>query len=306
MPNGWWQRSLRGPRPPSESWPRVWESNGRSTSAVQKTPKVQGRVQCLEAAVAALGPEDCAARTVIEAALQRARDEKPADQSHQRARWTPDVVQERARVRVTRLEQALQAMGDLKCAEADMLQEALKRARQSAQERPLANQISECTRFIERATHRVAKIDAEREAEVAALEEARSRLSRLEAQSKMCPPDVPMSTATNTGSDVISELEELKAKLASTERERDEALAAPACKRQAMSRTLVVREGTPPPIPDSMIPADLSSWMDDRHAELFAAITAGDQVRTQRLTSMMAECVDRLNQLLSSRTTPGS
>ena len=46
-----------------------------------------------------------------------------------------------------------------------------------------------------------------------------------------------MSTATKTGSDVIAELEELKAKLVSTERERDEALAAPACKRQAMSRT---------------------------------------------------------------------
>ena len=30
---------------------RVWESNGRSTSAIQKTSKVQGRVQCLEAAV---------------------------------------------------------------------------------------------------------------------------------------------------------------------------------------------------------------------------------------------------------------
>ena len=133
--------------------PRVWESNGRSTSAVQKTPKVQGRVQCLEAVVAALGPEDGAARTVIEAALQRARDEKPADQSYQHTRWTPDVVQERARVRVTRLEQALQAMGDLQCAEADMLQEALKRARQSAQERPLANQISECTRFIKRSTN---------------------------------------------------------------------------------------------------------------------------------------------------------
>ena len=288
MPNGWWQRSLRGPRPPSESWPRVWESNGRNTSAVQKTPKVQGRVQCSEAAVAVLGPEDGVGRTMIEAALQRARDEKPADQSHQRTRWSPDVVQERAR--------ALQAMGDLQCPEADMLQETLKRARQSAQERPLANQISECTRFIERSTHRLAKIDAEREAEVAALEEARSRLVRLEAQSTMCP-DVPMSTATKTGSDVIAELEELKAKLVSMERERDEALAAPACKRQAMSRTVMVREGTPPPIPDSRIPAELSSWMDDRHAELFAAITAGDQVRTQRLTSMMAECADRFNQL---------
>ena len=66
-------------------------------------------------------------------------------------------------------------------------------------------------------------------------------------------------------------------------------LFAPACKRQAMSRTAVVLPDTPP-IPDSFVPADLSSWMNDRHAELFAAISTGDQVRSQRLTSMMVEC----------------
>ena len=213
--------------------------------------------------MAVLGPEDGAAKTVIEAALQRARDEK-SDQLHQRSRWTPDVVQERTRVRVTRLEQALQAMGDLQCAEADMLQGALKRAHQSAQECPLANQISECT-LIERSTHRLAKIDAEREAEVAALEEARSRLAR-EAQSKMCPPDVPMSTATKTGSDVIAELEELKR-------------SSLACKRQAMSRTLMVRERTPPQIPDSMIPAELSSRPGEVNVEV--AVEQGPRLAPQ-------------------------
>ena len=54
-----------------------------------------------------------------------------------------------------------------------------------------------------------------------------------------------------------------------------------------MSRTtVVVFPGTPPQIPDSFVPAP--SWMDDRHAELFAL--NWDQVRTQSLTSMMAEC----------------
>ena len=72
--------------------------------------------------------------------------------------------------------------------------------------------------------------------------------------------------------------------------------------RQAMSRTAVVLPGTPPPIPDSFVPADLSAWKDDRHAELFAAISIGDQVRTQRLTSLMAECAERLHQLTSART----
>ena len=87
----------------------------------------------------------------------------------------------------------------------------------------------------------------------------------LEAQAAVLPPDVPRHTLAV---DVSVELEELRAKLASTEWERDEALSAPACKRQAMSRTVVVLPGTPPPIPDSFVPACLSSWMDDRHAEL--------------------------------------
>ena len=190
-------------------------------------------------------------------------------------------------------------MGDMQGPEVEFLQDALKRARQAAQERPLASQLSECRRFIERSERRLEKIDAERAAESAQLNEARSRLTRLEAA--VLPPDIPRQFTV----DVSVELEELRAKLVSTERERDEALSAPVCKRQAMSRTAVVLPGTPPQIPDSFVPADLSSWMDDRHAELFTAISIGDQVRTQRLTSMMAECAERLHQLTRSRPSSG-
>ena len=38
----WWQRSIGGSRFPSEVWPNVWGSNGRSSSAVQKVPKTKG------------------------------------------------------------------------------------------------------------------------------------------------------------------------------------------------------------------------------------------------------------------------
>ena len=186
------------------------------------------------------------------------------------------------RCKVRRFEEALKAMGDMQGPEVEVLQDALKRARQAAQERPLASQLSECRSFIERSERRLEKIDAERAAETLQLNEARSRLSRLEAQAAVLPPDVPRHTPA---ADVSVELEELRAKLASTERERDEALSAPACYRQAMSRTAVVLGGTKPPIPDSFVLTDLSAWMDDRHVELFAAIQIGDQVRTQRLTS---------------------
>ena len=60
--------------------------------------------------------------------------------------------------------------------EVEFLQDALKRARQAAQERQLANQMAE-RRFIERSERRLRKINAERAAESAQLNEARSRLT---------------------------------------------------------------------------------------------------------------------------------
>ena len=175
-------------------------------------------VQCLEAVC----DSSWAARIVIEAALQRARDEKPADQS-----ITP-----------------AHPVDSRRCPGAGASQGHQTRTSSSShwrfpvcRGRHVAGSFTASSPISARASSHQSN-----EAEVAALEEARSRLARLEAQSKMCPPDVPMSTATKTGSEVIAELEELKAKLASTERERNEALAAPG----------------PPPIPDSMIPAELS------------------------------------------------
>ena len=90
----------------------------------------------------------------------------------------------------------------------------------AAQERPLANQISECKKFIERLQHRPENINAEHEAETVQLEEARNRSTRLEAQAAVLPPEVPERASPG---DVVAELEELKAQVA-TERERDEAL----------------------------------------------------------------------------------
>ena len=102
-PNGWWQRSLRGPRPPSEVWPRV--QHFRQPGPPQPSPRVKGadKVRSLESALA-LGAEDVAAKTEVEAALERARKEKKAAQSNQQARWSPDAVLEPARCKVRRFE----------------------------------------------------------------------------------------------------------------------------------------------------------------------------------------------------------
>ena len=60
--------------------------------------------------------------------------------------------------------------------------------------------------------------------------------------------------------------------------------------------------GTPPPIPDSFVPANLSAWMDDRHAEFFAAIS-GPQPEAQFHDGRVRR---RLHQLTSARTSGGS
>ena len=209
---------------------------------------------------------------------------------------TPDVVLEHARSKVQRFEEALKAMGDLEGPEVVYLRDALKRTRQVAQARPLASQITECRRFIERSEHRLKKINAEREAEAVQLEEARNRLARLEAQAAALPPEDPGRAPPG---DVVAELEELKAKLVVTERERDEVLCAPVCKRQAMSRTALGREGTPHPIPDSwarlrlredfvpMCDEDILRWMEDRQADMQDALSAGNGHEVARLCHVM-------------------
>ena len=53
-------------------------------------------------------------------------------------------------------------MGDMEGPEVEFLQHALKSS--TGQERPPANQMSECRRFIERSERRLEKIDAERAA----------------------------------------------------------------------------------------------------------------------------------------------
>ena len=93
-PDGWWQRSLRGPRSPSEVWPRVKQFRQLGTPQPSTRGKGPDKVRCLEAALAALGAEDVAAKTEVEAALERAREAKKPALSNQEARSSPDAALE--------------------------------------------------------------------------------------------------------------------------------------------------------------------------------------------------------------------
>ena len=63
-----------------------------------------GRVQTKCAVSSLRWHWDVAAKTEVEAALERAREEKKAAQSNQQARWSPDAILERARCKVRRFE----------------------------------------------------------------------------------------------------------------------------------------------------------------------------------------------------------
>ena len=105
---------------------------------------------------------------------------------------SPDVAIEEAKLKVNRLEKALEAMVGSSGAEVDCLQRALAKAREAARERPLEVQIKECQEFTSWAEHRVAKLEED------VLAEGRARLSRLGQQTQV-PPPVPTKSSGRVG-----------------------------------------------------------------------------------------------------------
>ena len=115
----------------------------------------------------------------LEAALARAEIQF---QGTTRVSPSPDVAVAEAKNKVFRLAKALEAFGDSTGAEVDFLKKALVKAHEAVRERPLEVQIKECQEFISRSEQRLARLEADRQAELALLTEGRSRLSRLESQ----------------------------------------------------------------------------------------------------------------------------
>ena len=132
----------------------------------------------------------------------------------QRISQTPDSVVAVAREKVAKLEKVMEVLqGSIWSRSAIRL--ALDRARVAAQEKPLTEQIADCKGFVERAQKRLVKLEAERDAENALLEEGRARLARLEAQAaaRVVAPPPPASTAV---SNLEVEVARLRAELAAT------------------------------------------------------------------------------------------
>ena len=108
----------------------------------------------------------------------------------QSTRSPPEVALSAARQRVAKLEAALAALGDTGPV-VTVLQSALKRAKQAAQEPPLDVQMSLCEQFVTSAQRRLSAHDEERTRLVSELEKGQSRLARLREAATVKEVPVP-------------------------------------------------------------------------------------------------------------------
>ena len=250
-----------------------WRKNPESGS-----PTATNRVRTFQAALKVLGPDEQVMREGLEASLQRAKAEVQKPSTQQRISQTPDSVVAVPREKVAKLVKVMEVLQGSTGAEVDAIRIALDRARVAAQEKPLTEQIADCKGFVERAQRRLIKLEAERDAENALLEEGRARLARLEAQAaaRVVAPPPPPSTAV---SDLEAEVARLRAELAATHVTPEDQ---PAKKPR-------LREDF---VPNTVEEAGL--WLKSRQQEMDDAIISGNTLDVARLASAIAEGASQL------------
>ena len=117
VPSGWYE-VIRGPRPPSQKWPRA-----SPTHSAQSGQPLAGSSPPSRPVVGRWGHRRGVGRV--------GQSGQP-----ERARSSPEVAISAARQRVVQLEAALAALWETQGPETTMLQTSLKRAKQAAQEPP--------------------------------------------------------------------------------------------------------------------------------------------------------------------------
>ena len=202
-----------------------------------------------------------------------------------RARSPPEVALSAARQRVAQLEAALTALGDTG-PEVTMLQTALKRAKQAAQEPPLDVQVSLCEQFVTRAQRRLTAHDEERTRLVSELEEGQSRLARLREAATAKEVPVPPCVIQPECGGHIAHLGEMVRTL------QDELKAT----RTASCGVL--------PLPDSL--GDLSTLIEVKTRELTHALSQHDGEKVAKLSSVLATIGNKINMVQHGATSDDS
>ena len=244
VPTGWVQ-ILRGPRPKAEKWP--------AASAIVPGPPNSGGGRWRRVPQSGGDPQTAGSR-----------------------RLNPDEALAAARARVSRLETALEVLGESDSTEVRTLREVLKQARHSAQEQPISAQIKDTEEFIARSTNRLQVLATKRSEEEQLLENATARLARLRELATSGPPP-----ASHTA-DLDVQVSELKAKLAVVEAERDARAKEADVQKQfgvttVVDMDMILKDPDPkrPCCREDFVPhcdEEMQEWMEDRQKDLQAAL----------------------------------
>ena len=271
-----WKTILRGPRPPSVRWEKHRSSSAGAISA-KKDAKLKNSVQVRQSKALAPKVVPSQPRTV---------------------RQSPPEAFTAARAKVLRLEAALSALGDADTAEKENLERALLRARAQAVVPPISEQIISTQGFIERERKRLAAAEAavlaavkSRDESVAALAQGEQRLSELKLQ-ETTPFTVPVT-------DTETELVRLRAQVAEL---------------QGLTIGERPRMRAPVETMPGLVPAEFSTWMEDRQRDVQEALSKGDHIRVAELSAMITKGAERMVEMtrqeisdeeFQSRAAPG-
>ena len=194
--------------------------------------------------------------------------------------------------RVTKIKHALQVLGNTEGPEVDGLRAALKRAESDTKVTPFHVQVKECESFLSRARKHMEELNQKRAVVGASISDAEKRLVALKSQEAcMSAPSAP--------SDALSEVQrlqdlvsQLQAKIDAQGQDPD-VPCVPTVKRFCRSGQGHVQV----PLMPNSIPAELSIWLEERHAEMHDALMNGETTRVLELSSRLSEGAERLMEI---------
>ena len=291
-PNGWFQM-IRGPRPPSVRWEKAPQQEQRG-----------GRWRQPKAPVLQQFPQRTATTRGAPRQNGNAFPSAPGPRlktSGLRPFQDPDSRVVAAKDRVSRLERALEAMGDSEGPEVDGLRAALEKAREFAKGVPLEKQIKDGEQFLIRAKGHLVELEKERSTVEASIADAERRLEKLRAQADLLPPQAPMQPPPSVlpMSDMEAEIKRLREQVAELE-----GTSATQERPRVRQRISGVAGGGFIPVMPGLIPAELCQWIEDRQTDLQEALVDGNTARVLELTSKMAEGAEQLREITCSRMVP--
>ena len=169
-----------------------------------------------------------------------------------------------------------------------MLNECLAKAKRSAQERPFAQLISHTESYLERAKKRLTAHDAARQQFVTDVQESEARLERLRAFAAFADSVPRLRVSPESGNQVqkngTHSLESSGETSTLNQLQEEQDALARELRRDIVERPRVRQRLSPahggdtiPPM-HTLVPGDLSDWMQDRHADLQDAMSQGSRV----------------------------